>query len=277
MSNLVLEVKTIQVNPFKTLIESLKDILADVNIEFNEEGMKIITMDSTQTILVHLKLDAANFEYYYCKNKQTIGVNMVNLFKIIKTLTINDTLTFFMEESDMNTLGITIVNGEKNRKSTIKFKLIDLDIVNFKAPSTKFESILTMPSDEFNKICRDMSLLTEVIEIKSVGNQLILGGMGDFADQETVLGEFQNGLSFKLLGDEDKIIQGYYNLKHLQLFAKCTSLCNSIELYMKNNYPLVIKFAVGSLGNLTFVVSRNFLSYVYFLNSYLYYFYFSMI
>ncbi len=255
MSNLVLEVKTIQVNPFKTLIESLKDILADVNIEFNEEGMKIITMDSTQTILVHLKLEAANFEYYFCKNKQTIGVNMVNLFKIIKTLTINDTLTFFMEESDMNTLGITIVNGEKNRKSTIKFKLIDLDIVNFKAPSTKFESILTMPSDEFNKICRDMSLLTEVIEIKSVGNQLILGGMGDFADQETVLGEFQNGLSFKLLGDEDKIIQGYYNLKHLQLFAKCTSLCNSIELYMKNNYPLVIKFAVGSLGNLTLAVA----------------------
>ena len=67
MSNLILEVKTIQVSPFKTLIESLKDILADVNIEFNEEGMKIITMDSTQTILVHLKLEASNFEYYYCK------------------------------------------------------------------------------------------------------------------------------------------------------------------------------------------------------------------
>jgi proliferating cell nuclear antigen len=187
MSNLILEVKTIQVSPFKTLIESLKDILADVNIEFNEEGMKIITMDSTQTILVHLKLESSNFEYYYCKNKIFVGVNMNNLFKIIKTLTINDSLTFFMEEADENTLGISIVNGDKNRKTTIKFKLIDLDIVNFKAPSTKFDSILTMPSDEFNKICRDMSALTDVIEIKSVGNQLILGGLGDFADQETVL------------------------------------------------------------------------------------------
>jgi proliferating cell nuclear antigen len=255
MSNLILEVKTIQVNPFKTLIESLKEILADVNIEFNEEGMKIITMDSTQTILVHLKLEATNFEYYYCKNKIFIGLNMINLFKIIKTLTINDTLTFFMEEADQNTLGIAIVNGEKNRKSTIKFKLIDLDIVNFKAPSTKFESILTMPSDEFNKICRDMAALTDVIEIKSVGNQLILGGFGEFADQETVLGEFDNGLTFKLQGDKDKVIQGYYNLKHLQLFAKCTSLCSSIELYMKNNYPLVIKFAVGSLGNLTLALA----------------------
>ena len=256
MSNLILEVKTIQVNAFKTLIESLKEILADVNIEFNDEGMKIITMDSTQTILVHLKLDAANFEHYYCKNKIFIGVNMGNLFKIIKTLTLNDTLTFFMEESDENTLGISIVNGEKNRKSIIKFKLIDLDVVNYKAPATKFESILTMPSDEFNKICRDMSSLqTEVIEIKSVGNQLLVGGFGDFAEQEIVLGENQNGLNFKLSGDNDKIIQGYYNLKHLQLFAKCTSLCLSIELYMKNNYPLVIKFAVGSLGNLTLALA----------------------
>ncbi len=255
MSNLILEVKTIQVSPFKTLIESLKDILADVNIEFNEEGMKIITMDSTQTILVHLKLEASNFEYYYCKNKIFVGVNMNNLFKIIKTLTINDSLTFFMEEADENTLGISIVNGDKNRKTTIKFKLIDLDIVNFKAPSTKFESILTMPSDEFNKICRDMSALTDVIEIKSVGNQLILGGVGDFADQETVLGQYENGLTFKLAGNKDNVIQGYYNLKHLQLFAKCTSLCTSIELYMKNNYPLVIKFAVGSLGNLTLALA----------------------
>ena len=48
--------------------------------------------------------------------------------------------------------------------------------------------------------------------------------------------------------NEDNIIQGYYNLKHLVLFTKCTNLCNSIEMYMKNNFPIVIKFTVGSLG-----------------------------
>ena len=41
-----------------------------------------------------------------------------------------------------------------------------------------------------------------------------------------------------------------YNLKHLVLFTKCTNLCNSIEMYMKNNFPIIIKFAVGSLGSL---------------------------
>jgi proliferating cell nuclear antigen len=107
-----------------------------------------------------------------------------------------------------------------------------------------------MPSNEFNKICRDMINLSEIIEIKSVGNQIIFSCKGEFASQETIIGETTNGLSFVKHSNDDNIIQGYYNLKHLVLFAKCTNLCNSIEMYMKNNFPIVINFSVGSLGNL---------------------------
>ena len=50
--------------------------------------------------------------------------------------------------------------------------------------------------------------------------------------------------------NDDNIIPGYYNLRHLVLFAKCTNLCTSIEIYMKNNFPIVINFTVGSIGSL---------------------------
>ena len=36
----------------------------------------------------------------------------------------------------------------------------------------------------------------ENIEIKSIGSQLILNCLGDFASQETILGETNNGLKF---------------------------------------------------------------------------------
>ena len=77
---------------------------------------------------------------------------------------------------------------------------------------------------------------------------MIFSCKGEFASQETIIGETSNGLTFVKSSDEDNIIQGYYNLKHLVLFTKCTNLCNSIEMYMKNNFPIVIKFTVGSLG-----------------------------
>ena len=106
-----------------------------------------------------------------------------------------------------------------------------------------------MPSQDFQKICRDMHNLSDTIEIKSVGQQLIFSCNGDFASQETIHGETQSGISF-LKSTNNEVIQGYYNLKHLVLFTKCTNLCNSIELYMKNDFPIVIQFIVGSLGTL---------------------------
>ena len=74
--------------------------------------------------------------------------------------------------------------------------------------------------------------------------------LGDFASQETIIGEMGGGLSFIKNQNRDEIVQGVFALKHLVLFSKCTNLCNSIELYLKNDYPLIIKYTVASLGEI---------------------------
>ena len=127
MSEKIMELKTVQTGAFKTMTEALKEILTDANIEFTENAMKIITMDPTQTILVHLKLEKDNFESYYCKHKIFIGVNMLNFFKLIRTLTNNDALTLFIEEDNVNLLGIRIENGEKNSLTNYYLNLIEVD------------------------------------------------------------------------------------------------------------------------------------------------------
>ena len=65
-----------------------------------------------------------------------------------------------------------------------------------------------------------------------------------------------NGIQFiKKDNNPKSIIQGYYNLKHLNMFTKCTNLCNTIELYMKNDFPIVIQFQVGSVGVLKLAIA----------------------
>ena len=54
----VLTIKTVQIAPFRTLMTALKDILLETNITFDKEGMKIVNMDKSHTILVHLNLDS---------------------------------------------------------------------------------------------------------------------------------------------------------------------------------------------------------------------------
>jgi len=242
----ILELKTVQSNAFRILIEALKEILTDANIEFDESGMKISTMDASHTVLVHLKLDSDKFEYYACQKKITIGVNMLNFFKLIKTIGNSDTLTLFIESNNEEKLGIKIVNGEKNSITNYMLNLMDLNEQTLSVQPADFESIITMPSGEFQKIIRDMHILAEIVDIKSVGKQLIFSCKGDFASQETVIGEANSGMTFT--HTTDSIVQGLFSLKFLVLFTKCTNLCQSIEIYLRNDYPLIIKYTVANLG-----------------------------
>ena len=63
----VLTIKTFQIAPFRTLMTALKDILLETNISFQPDGIRIINMDKSHTILAHLYLEAQNFEFYECK------------------------------------------------------------------------------------------------------------------------------------------------------------------------------------------------------------------
>ena len=59
----VLTIKTVQIAPFRTLMTALKDILLETNISFEADGIRIINMDKSHTILAHLYLAAQNFEF----------------------------------------------------------------------------------------------------------------------------------------------------------------------------------------------------------------------
>ena len=72
---------------------------------------------------------------------------------------------------------------------------------------------------------------------------------GDFCSQETIISDNNNCVNLVKQSEND-IIQGVFNLKYLVLFTKCTNLCGSVELYLKNDYPLILKYAVASLGEI---------------------------
>jgi proliferating cell nuclear antigen len=255
-NNYVLEIKTVQISPFRTLMTALKDILLETNITFLQDGIRIINMDKSHTILAHLFLEACNFEYYYCKYpKIVIGVNMFHLFKLINSIDTDDTLTIFIENQEysegiVDNLGLKFENGDIKQCKIQKLKLIEPEEEELDVPGVTFSSIINMPSSDFQKIIRDLSNISERLEIKSVGNELIFKCKGPFAEAEIRRTESDGNMEFITKQDNSKIIQGEFSLKNLGYFIKCTNLCNSIEMFLENDLPLVVKYAVASLGEI---------------------------
>lgn len=247
--NYCVEIRTVQSVSFKVLVEALKELLTDTCIEIDAQGFRIVAMDTSHVVLVHLKLDADKFEYYYCPNKVVIGVNMLNMHKLIKTINNNDMLTLFVENDNMNHLGVKIENG--TTKTQFKLNLLDLDNTKISIDPAQFTTVVTMPSCEFQKICRDMNNLAEYMEIKNIQNTLIFSCKGDFCCQETILSDNENGVHrISNTGSESEIVQGVFSIKHLVLFTKCTNLGNTCEIFLKNDYPLILRYSVASLGEI---------------------------
>ena len=267
----IVEVKTVQANVMKILSEALKDLVPDINLVFtkkettvdedgkqvNSGGMSAITMAMSNNVLLHLKLDAGNFDYFECtRDKFVAGINTALLFKVMKTMNNNDTITLFVDEEDENKLGIKFENKQNNFISTKKLNLFDIDEYEIEIPPTKFNTVINMPSPFFNKIIRDLNSLGDIVEVKGIGKKLVLNTLGETVGDEIEIGESENGVTI-VTEDADLIFQGNYDLRYLNTFCKCTNLCANVDIYMKNDYPLVIRYFVASLGTIYLCLSSK--------------------
>ena len=247
------EAKTVQTSAVRTLVEALRSILVEMSLLFDKDGIRMVAMDNTRTVLVHLRLNAdkfEKFEYNHTTPKFVIGVNTDHLYKIVKTATNDDTLSFYVEKNDPNSLGILMENGEKKQVHKYKLNLLDREEPELQLPDTEFSTRITMPSMDFQKMCRDMVLLSaKTIEITNVGNTLSFSCKGHFASRVTTMGDDVTDFSVTKKSSTE-ITSGQFSLPHLVLFTKCTNLCNNMEIHMKNGWFLMIRYVVANLGEI---------------------------
>ena len=251
--------RTVQAPVLKVLFDALQSLLVDSVLQISSEGIKLVDLDNTHVVMLHLRLDARSFEEFHCEAPVEIGLNISNLHALLKTVNANDTLTMFLENSDANRLGIRVENDEKRTRTEFKLNLLDLDSSEYNIPPVGFNSCIVLPSAYMQKIVRDMSNLSDRVEITNVGRELILSCTGDFCKQQTVLQDTE-----QVEADEDApadhdaslIKQGVFSLRYLNLFCKCSSLSPNVEIYLKNSFPLIVQYKLA-LGNLKLCLSPN--------------------
>lgn len=283
----ILELETSQSNAIKILIDTISSIVTDVKFTFypyymdknNSEddedtelmsenkqkqigGLVMKELNKSGTILAYSKLDADRFDKYkynYNKKKITIGVNLDNLLIILKCMSNTDKMTWALDDEDINKLIIILENTDKKEKKIFRLNLSDLDEEKMEIDNIKFPYAAKFPASDFHKYCKDLSLITEKIEIKCTNNKVSFGIKGaDICDADFEISETNGGLNIDVSTDnKNEIVQGVFSLKWLNVFTKCTNLSPQVVLYLKNDYPLIIKYDVAALGEVKFVLSQK--------------------
>ena len=256
----ILELKTCQSDIIKILFDILKDILIDINIEFSKDKIKIDKMDNNRFILVNIELETKNFEYYKCDYTEdkplVLGINIFNLCKILKIFSNEDIMLLSVDSENTGVLEIKSINNQKNTITKYLLDLTEINEENNKIPSTNFDTIISYNTKSFHNQLKSMASLSDKIDVKSYNKQLILSCRGFFCSQETIIGENEDGMI--VLKNSDNIIQCKYLSKHLTAFSKCVNLSNFCTIYLKNDFPLMIEYTIGNLGNIKIIIAPAF-------------------
>lgn len=156
----VLEARLDQAAVLKKLVDAIKDLVQDCNFDCNDSGIALQAMDNSHVALVSMMLRADAFAPFRCDRNIALGINLASLTKVLRACQPDDILTLKAEDAP-DVVNLTFENKESDRISEYDIKLMDIDQEHLGIPETEYAATISMPAPEFQRICRDLSALSE--------------------------------------------------------------------------------------------------------------------
>lgn len=264
-------IKTLKAVIIKSLFEVIKPYIKETNILITPDYIKISAVDLAKTSVTYIKLDAKKFESYYCKEPITIGIDTAIFFKTIKSTNRRETISLSMNENNKDKLSIELNDIFQGKIKKYDVPLLALEERMAHISDMEFDYIISMPSLQFQQIIKDINLLDgKIVEIKSIGKSLIFSSVDGAAEFKTTINEIdesinkdqktilqQNGedlRSVKFTKKSNNIVQGKFKMSYLMKFIKASHLCESMNILLTNDKPLVLEYYAADLGILRFLL-----------------------
>lgn len=246
----LLYIYTPEAYTLKVLAELLQNCVIEACFVFNEQGITLTGTDSKSsagTKLVHLELLRENFSVYQVpKEELQIGLNLMHLFKMLKSIKKKDRLTLFINKNNHLNLGILIQGNENNFFSENYVKITNHRSVDTEFPEG-YESPIITSSKEFAKL-KSLNRVSKYIEITFYKQKIEF-----FCDKENIYSKkitFGDTTNSEEQDDSENFCQKYETEQILQL-VKVAGLSQNVRIYYDKFLPLKFQLNVGSLGHIS--------------------------
>ncbi|KAJ3372051.1 proliferating cell nuclear antigen [Allomyces arbusculus] len=243
----------------KKIIDAVKELVQDANFDCNDSGIALQAMDSSHVALVALLMRAEGFDPYRCDRNIALGINFATLAKVMKCAGNDDNLTIKAgEDADVLSLYEHLPVHDSDRISEFDIKLMDVDADHLGIPETDYSATIKMPSAEFQRICRDLSVMSETVTIEAVKDAVKFIASGDTGSGSITVKPNQavDKKDMEVTVTLQEPVKLAFSLKYLNHFAKAATLAGSVTLSLSDDVPLMVEFAMDNdLGYLRFYLA----------------------
>lgn len=123
----------------KRIVEAIKDLVTDVNLDVTQNGISLQAMDSSHVALVQLSLEKCGFVVFRCDKPITLGLSITNLAKVMRLVNSTDSITLRCETKDEpQNISIICESSKQDRVTEFSLNLISLDSESLGIPDTNY-------------------------------------------------------------------------------------------------------------------------------------------
>lgn len=205
--------------------------------------------------LITLTLRKEGFAHFRCDTNMTMGLKMGSVSRILKCADSGDTITLKAEDEG-DTLNLVFENEKADRISDFELKLIELEAEHLDIPEEESQATIRMPSGEFQRLCRDLTVLGDACAISVTKEGVRFSVDGDVGKGSVTLRPSDSADEKEYIKIEMKqVIEQKFALRYLTMFTKASSLSDHVVLTMTNDMPLKIEYSIEGLGSLCFYLA----------------------
>lgn len=246
---------------FKKIAEALKELCHDINIDCDSDGLHLQAMDSSHVALVSLNIQPDAFEHYRCDRPVVLGLDMQQLSKFMKFCD-KDTSMTLKKYDDNEDNKITMCFEDNSGILSSKectLRLMDIEQEHISIPEEEYECNVTMPSNLFQSIVRDMSGIGDEVSLEISGKYIKFCVDGDDGkiDLNFPLNDSPDETKAVQIQADDTISQKYA-LRYLSYFTKASPLSTTVNISISKGVPLRLQFPLNDKyehGNMQFYLA----------------------
>jgi len=184
------------------------------------------------------------------------GMKLMNLSKILKCATNDDTITMKSEDTG-DTITFVFEAPSQDRLSEFDLKLMDIDSEQLGIPDSDYEATITMPASEFARICKDLSTIGDSVELSANKDAVKFATSGDIGSANVMLRQNKTADSEEFTEFDIKSpVCLQFALRYMNSFAKAASLSRNVKLSMSKELPIRVEFQIeDNAGSLCFYLA----------------------
>ncbi|MFH1325478.1 MAG: hypothetical protein ABIH49_01755 [archaeon] len=224
-------------------VEIISELVTEVRIKINENGLSISAIDPANVAMVGFKIPRTAFSEFEAGD-EVLGVNLDSLKQILKRVGAGSSLVL---EKNENMLSIHIQDRIK-RHFTLNLIEIESEDIDFDGKDKRMEysSKVEINSFDLNASIEDCAVVSDACSFKISNGKFII----EAKSFNSAVSEFS--------GDEAKIeaedCKSKYSIEYLQKFMKGAKLCDKTNLHFAEDHPLKVGFKTEAV-ELNFVLA----------------------